>query len=128
MAELGEHSRGGVNQLAAVVDVRSRSFFADLPRGAAGAARQGLGIARVIFLDATDEALVRRFESVRRPHPLQGHGRMLDGIARERDAAGRPARRGRRGHRHLRPQRPRAAAKVTPDRSRAPAARGCAWR
>ena len=37
------------------------------------------------FLDATDEALVRRFESVRRPHPLQGDGRLLDGITRERD-------------------------------------------
>ena len=38
-----------------------------------------------MFLDATDEALVRRFESVRRPHPLQGQGRLLDGIVRERD-------------------------------------------
>jgi UPF0042 nucleotide-binding protein len=38
----------------------------------------------VLYLDATDEALVRRFESVRRPHPLQGEGRLLDGIQRER--------------------------------------------
>ena len=36
---------------------------------------------RVVFLEATDEVLVRRFESVRRPHPLQGDGRLLDGIA-----------------------------------------------
>jgi UPF0042 nucleotide-binding protein len=43
---------------------------------------------RVIFVDATDEALVRRFESVRRPHPLQGHGRMLDGIVQERELLG----------------------------------------
>ncbi len=41
---------------------------------------------RMLFLDASDEALVRRFESVRRPHPLQGEGRLLDGIHREREA------------------------------------------
>ena len=40
---------------------------------------------RVVFLDATNEALVRRFESVRRPHPLQGPGRLLDAILRERE-------------------------------------------
>ena len=40
---------------------------------------------RVLFLDAADEVLVRRFESVRRPHPLQGSGRLLDGIAAERE-------------------------------------------
>ncbi|QBF47905.1 RNase adapter RapZ [Janibacter limosus] len=39
----------------------------------------------LIFLDATNEALVRRFESVRRPHPLQGTGRLLDAIVRERE-------------------------------------------
>ncbi|GMA85018.1 hypothetical protein GCM10025868_02680 [Angustibacter aerolatus] len=39
---------------------------------------------RVVFLDASDDVLVRRQESVRRPHPLQGHGRILDGIHRER--------------------------------------------
>ncbi len=39
---------------------------------------------RVLFLDATDAALVRRFEQVRRPHPLQGEGTLLDGIAKER--------------------------------------------
>ena len=42
----------------------------------------------VVFLDATDEALVRRFESVRRPHPLQASGRLLDGIQRERALLG----------------------------------------
>jgi UPF0042 nucleotide-binding protein len=39
---------------------------------------------RVLFLDATDAALVRRFEQVRRPHPLQGEGTLLDGIGKER--------------------------------------------
>ena len=47
------------------------------------AARQGVNV-RVLFLDATDAALVRRFEQVRRPHPLQGDGTLLDGISAER--------------------------------------------
>jgi UPF0042 nucleotide-binding protein len=42
----------------------------------------------VLFLDAGDDVLVRRFESVRRPHPLQGDGTILDGILRERDRLG----------------------------------------
>ncbi len=87
MAELAEHSRGGVNKLAAVIDVRSRSFFTAF-REALQALRDKGWAPRVIFVDATDEALVRRFESVRRPHPLQGQGRMLDGIARERTLLG----------------------------------------
>jgi RNase adapter protein RapZ len=87
MAELAEHSRGGVNKLAAVIDVRSRSFFTAF-RAALQALRDKGWAPRVIFVDATDEALVRRFESVRRPHPLQGQGRMLDGIIRERTLLG----------------------------------------
>lgn len=75
---------GGHEQLVAVVvDVRSRSFFADLK----GALRQLEGDGwqvRVLFLEASDDVLVRRYESVRRPHPLQGDGRVLDGIQRER--------------------------------------------
>ncbi len=84
MAELAQHSRGGVNKLAAVIDVRSRSFFTAF-RAALQALRDKGWAPRVIFVDATDEALVRRFESVRRPHPLQGDGRLLDGIQRERE-------------------------------------------
>jgi UPF0042 nucleotide-binding protein len=83
MADLAERSRGGVTRLAAAVDVRSRSFFVDLRE--ALTALRGRGLApRVVFLDAADDVLVRRFESVRRPHPLQGEGRILDGIVAER--------------------------------------------
>ena len=83
MADLAERSRGGVTRLAAVVDVRSRSFFVDLREALSSLRERGLG-PRLLFLDAADEVLVRRFESVRRPHPLQGDGRILDGIAAER--------------------------------------------
>ena len=62
----------------------SRGWFAQL-EGAIGAARARGERPSLVFLDATDEALVRRFESVRRPHPLQGDGRLLDGIQRERE-------------------------------------------
>lgn len=82
-----EASDEGVTKVAAVIDVRTRTFFAAF-RDALQALR-GMGWApRVIFVDATDEALVRRFESVRRPHPLQGQGRMLDGIMEERELLG----------------------------------------
>ena len=39
----------------------------------------------ILFLEAADDVIVRRQESVRRPHPLQGDGRLLDGIGRERE-------------------------------------------
>ncbi len=82
-----KHSEGGVTKLAAVIDARSHSFFATY-RDAIESLREAGWDPRVIFVDATDEALVRRFESVRRPHPLQGQGRMLDGIMREREMLG----------------------------------------
>jgi UPF0042 nucleotide-binding protein len=74
---------GGVRRLAAVVDVRSREFFSDLVQVLTDLRTRQVDY-RIMFLDAADEVLVRRFEQVRRPHPLQGDGRMLDGIAQER--------------------------------------------
>lgn len=70
-------------RIAVVVDVRSRDFFADLHEVVDAMKLKGESPS-LLFLDATDEALVRRFESVRRPHPLQGQGLLLDGIQRER--------------------------------------------
>ena len=78
------HSEEGVIKLAAVIDVRSRRFFTAF-RESMESLREVGWEPRVIFVDATDEALVRRFESVRRPQPLQGTGRMLDGITHERE-------------------------------------------
>jgi UPF0042 nucleotide-binding protein len=74
---------GGVHRLAAVVDVRGREFFADLVNVIDSLSQAGVAH-RVLFLDASDAVLVQRFEAVRRPHPLQGDGRLLDGIAEER--------------------------------------------
>lgn len=74
-------------RLAAVLDVRGREFFADVREVLDGLRAAGVDY-RILFLDASDEVLVRRYEQVRRPHPLQGDGRILDGIAAERAVLG----------------------------------------
>jgi UPF0042 nucleotide-binding protein len=67
-----------------VVDVRSRAFSTDL-REVIVDLDQREERPRVLFLEASDDVLVRRFENVRRQHPLQGDGRLVDGIAAERE-------------------------------------------
>lgn len=84
LADLVDRSGESDVRVAAVVDVRSRAFFTDFRAGLEQLRDNGWRPS-VVFVDATDESLVRRFESVRRPHPLQGEGRMLDGITRERE-------------------------------------------
>lgn len=81
LVDLAERAEG-TEKLAAVVDVRGRDFFSDL-RSMLQGLREGTHL-RVLFLDASDDALVRRYEAVRRPHPLQGDGTILDGIKIER--------------------------------------------
>jgi len=92
MVDLGARARGEVTRIAVVMDVRSRAFTADL-----GAVIKDLDARgyrpRLLFLEAADAVLVRRFEQVRRSHPLQGEGRLVDGIAAER-ALLRPLREG----------------------------------
>jgi RNase adapter protein RapZ len=73
-----------VPRVAAVVDVRSRAFSTDLKSALAELDAIGAN-PYVVFLEASDETLVRRFENVRRPHPLQESGRVIDGIAAERE-------------------------------------------
>ena len=84
MADLGARSAAEVNRIAAVVDVRGRAFFADTRSELDALSARGVH-PRILFLEASDEALVSRFEHVRRPHPLQEDGRLIDGIERERE-------------------------------------------
>jgi RNase adapter protein RapZ len=84
VVDLAARSHGGVDRIAVVVDVRSRAFSSDLREALDSLQRTGHP-ARVLFLEAPDEVLVRRFDGVRRPHPLQGEGRLVDGIAQERE-------------------------------------------
>jgi len=72
------------DSIAVVIDVRGRQFFDDLNRTLAELAERGIS-RKIIFVDAADDVLVRRFESSRRPHPLQGSDRIVDGIEKERE-------------------------------------------
>lgn len=74
----------GMERLAVVVDVRGGALFSHLS-SALSALHGSEHRPTLVFLEASDDVLVRRFESNRRPHPLQGAGRVLDGIARERE-------------------------------------------
>ena len=74
---------GRVQPIAAVVDVRAGSFFGalreELARGVPGRRTT------LLFLEADDDILIRRQDAARRPHPLQGSGRLLEGVLRERE-------------------------------------------
>jgi UPF0042 nucleotide-binding protein len=82
LVDLAGRASDSLPRIAAIVDVRGGRLFADVQRSVEEL-RTKIRV-RVLFLDATDAALVRRFEQVRRPHPLQGDATILDGIARER--------------------------------------------
>ncbi len=83
MVDLGSHSQGAVTRLAVVMDVRSRAFSTDLTGVVTELRKRELN-PMILFLEASDGVLIRRFESVRRAHPLQADGRLADGITAER--------------------------------------------
>ncbi len=82
-AELVAQSEGKTNKIALVVDIRSREFFDSL--SAALDALEEMGVTyEILFLEASDEVLVRRFKETRRRHPLSAEGGVLEGIEEER--------------------------------------------
>ena len=83
LAELSLRAGDSIPRLAAVVDVRGRAFFVELTSALDDVRGKGVDLA-VLFLEADDTTLVRRFESVRRPHPLQPPGTILEAIQQER--------------------------------------------
>lgn len=83
MVDLGARSSGEVTRIAVVMDVRSRAFTRDLAAVIKDLDARGYK-PRLLFLEAADAVLVRRFEANRRGHPLQGDGRLADGITAER--------------------------------------------
>ena len=87
MVELGAKSLGSVTKIAVVVDVRSRAFTEDLASVIRDLDTKGFR-PRVLYLEASDAALIRRYEANRREHPLQGGGRLSDGVAAERALLG----------------------------------------
>jgi UPF0042 nucleotide-binding protein len=84
LATLCDISTVTAPKIAVVIDVRGREFFGNLSSALSEIAERGVA-RKVLFVDASDEVLVRRFESTRRPHPLQGSDRIVDGISKERD-------------------------------------------
>ncbi|MEY4492405.1 MAG: hypothetical protein RL085_816, partial [Actinomycetota bacterium] len=84
ISDLFTLTKTNLPKLAVVIDVRGGEFFSDLHENLAQLRSRNLNL-RLLFLEATDSALVKRFEQVRRPHPLQADGTILDGIAAERN-------------------------------------------
>ncbi|MGI6877504.1 RNase adapter RapZ [Microbacterium sp. gxy059] len=82
LLELAGRIDGQLPRVAAIVDVRGGDRLSELP--ATAQQLRDANNLRIVFLDASDEVLVRRYEQVRRPHPLQGDGTLLDGIREER--------------------------------------------
>jgi UPF0042 nucleotide-binding protein len=76
--------RASLGGIAAIVDVRSRAFSTDLKSAISSLGARGVA-PHVVFLEASDAVLVQRFENVRRPHPMQGPGTIVDGISAERE-------------------------------------------
>jgi UPF0042 nucleotide-binding protein len=86
LLELSGHTAGEVSRIALVVDAREGRFLGDAPRVIQEVRQQGNDV-QVLFLDASDDSLVRRYSETRRRHPLAGDGGSVpDGIAAERRA------------------------------------------
>ena len=83
ISDLFALSKSKLPRIAVVTDVRGGEFFTELSSRVQELRQRDIEV-RVLFLEASNEALVKRFESVRRPHPLQGDGTVLEGIERER--------------------------------------------
>lgn len=83
LSKLAGAAESALPQVAVVTDIRSDKAFQRLDREIFNF-REAVPNSQILFLEATDQALVRRFESVRRPHPLQKDGTIIDGISEER--------------------------------------------
>jgi len=83
ISDLFALSKSKLPKIAVITDVRGGEFFHELQTKLAELKVRDI-VVRVLFLEASDSALVKRFESVRRPHPLQGNATILDGITEER--------------------------------------------
>jgi len=82
-AELAIQSAGKINRIALVSDIRGGDFFASLQEALQHLEAIGLAY-EIIFLEASDEVLIRRFKETRRRHPLASLGSITEGIKEER--------------------------------------------
>ncbi|MBU3091740.1 RNase adapter RapZ [Clostridium sp. CM028] len=82
-AEACYQSNGNIDRIALVIDIRGGKFFDDLFESLTFLKEQDYKY-EILFLEATDEVLVKRYKETRRKHPLAPEGRVLNGIASER--------------------------------------------
>ena len=83
-AELCFHARGDIEKIALVIDIRGGKFFDDIFESLEAIKKQGFYY-EILFLEASDETLIKRFKETRRNHPLSPDGRIMDGIDAERE-------------------------------------------
>ena len=81
--ELAQKSNEEINKVAIGVDIRGGSFLASLRSAIETLEEQKIDVS-ILFLEASDETLVRRYKELRRPHPLDKAGNIFDGIIREK--------------------------------------------
>ena len=82
-AEACYHTEGKIDKIALVIDIRGGKFFDDLFESLKNLKEQGYKY-EILFLEASDEVLIKRFKESRRKHPLAPDGRILNGISMER--------------------------------------------
>lgn len=82
--EMIRQSQSKMDKIAVVMDLRGRAFFRHLSKALDEVARKDFIIQQVLFLEASDEVLIRRYKETRRNHPLAPQGRISEGIKRER--------------------------------------------
>ena len=75
---------GKITKIALVIDLRSRAFFDEIMTSISGLDNTSFITTKILFLEASDDALVSRYKETRRTHPLAGDGRVYDGIIAER--------------------------------------------
>lgn len=81
--ELCTHSATHVNKIVLVVDTRSREFFDNLIQVLEDMDKSNLDY-EMLFMDASDDAIIRRYKETRRRHPMAPSSRISDGVAKER--------------------------------------------
>jgi len=82
-AELTYKSTKEIKKVAVVVDIRGGVFFEDLFQELDELVEMGVGY-KILFLDSANETLIKRYKELRRPHPLNPEGNLIDGIKEER--------------------------------------------
>ena len=83
IAELFKESKRGMKKIAVVVDTRGGEFFHSLFESLDKLNNIGIGY-KILFIDASDQAIIQRYKELRRVHPVKPEGRIIEGIEEER--------------------------------------------